>query len=211
MPLLLLSLGVGAVPEFIATHVHRPATEVRIGYLNDAALPHVGENFVAAERDQLAALGYSLIDVTAGDYDQAAAFSAALDTIDALYVAGGNTFALLAALRRNGTADVLTQKVHAGLPYVGLSAGSIVTGPSIEPVSLMDDPTCAPDLTDHTGLGLIDTVIIPHADGALPPYPPALIAQIRQTYEAAYPLTLINDDQALLVDNSSSPRLISSP
>ncbi|MDB1088884.1 Type 1 glutamine amidotransferase-like domain-containing protein [Streptomyces sp. ACA25] len=107
---------------------------------------------------------------------------------------------------------MVVERVRAGLPYIGASAGSIVTGPSIEPVSPMDDPAEAPDLTDRTGLGLglVDTVIIPHADGALPPYPPELIAQVRQTYGTDYPLTFLDDDQALLVENAPSG-LISSP
>lgn len=210
MALLLLSLGVGAVPDFITNHVSRPAAEVRIGYLDDAAGPYAGEEFVVAERRQLADLDYRLTDLTAADFDDAESLIAALEEIDVLYVAGGNTFALLAALRRHGADTVLIDKVHGGLPYIGSSAGSIVTGPSIEPVSLMDDPTEAPDLGSRVGLGLVDTVVIPHANGALPPYPPALITQIKQTYEADYPLTFINDDQALLIENER-PRLIASP
>ena len=127
-----------------------------------------------------------------------------------LYVAGGNTVVLLASLRRRGADVVLIEKVRAGLPYIGSSAGSIVTGPSLEPVSIMDDPSEAPELTDRNGLGLVDTVVIPHADGALPPYPPELITQIKQTYDSEYPLTFLDDDQALLIDDAS-PRLIASP
>ncbi|OLT34747.1 peptidase S51 dipeptidase E [Rhodococcus sp. CUA-806] len=210
MHLLLLSLGVGAVPEFIAAHTDRPADEVRIGYLNDAARPYAGEEFVAAERAQLAELGYLLTDFTAADFGDAETFGAALDDFDVLYVAGGNTFVLLASLRRRGADVVLIEKVRAGLPYIGSSAGSIVTGPSLEPVSIMDDPSEAPELTDRNGLGLVDTVVIPHADGALPPYPPELISLIKQTYDSEYPLTFLDDDQALLIDDAS-PRLIASP
>lgn len=210
MHLLLLSLGVSAVPDFITNHVGRAIEEVRVGYLNDASSPYAGADFVAAERQQLAELGYPLTDITVADFDDATAFSAALDGIDVVYVAGGNTFVLLDALRRHGADQVLADKVRAGLPYIGASAGSIVTGPSIEPISLMDDPTDAPELASRTGLGLIDTVIIPHADGQLPPYPPALIHQIKQTYQTEYPLTFINDDQALLIEHSTR-QLIASP
>ncbi|MBB1026174.1 type 1 glutamine amidotransferase-like domain-containing protein [Dietzia sp. DQ11-38-2] len=210
MNLLLLSLGVGAVPDFLAEHVNRPAPVVRIGYLNDAASPYAGAGFVAAERAQLADLGYVLTDLTAADIDDPREFAALLDGLDALYVAGGNTFVLLAALRRHGADAAVVERVRAGLPYIGSSAGSVVAGPGIEPVSLMDDPSAAPDLADRSGLGLVDTVVIPHADGALPPYPPELIAQIEETYGDSYPLTLVNDDQALLVEDGSA-RLVSSP
>lgn len=210
MALLLLSLGVGAVPDFITTHLDRPADRISIGYLNDAAGPFGGAEFIAAERQRLADLGYPLRDITAADFTDAGAFATALDEVDVVYVAGGSTFALLAALRRHGADAVLIEKVTAGLPYIGASAGSVVAGPSIEPVSLMDDPADAPDLAGRAGLGLVDTVVIPHSDGRLPPYPPALIARIEQTYGSDYPLTFIKDDEALLVENGQ-PRVVASP
>ncbi|SJM58033.1 Type 1 glutamine amidotransferase-like domain-containing protein [Gulosibacter sp. 10] len=210
MNLLLLSLGAGAVPGFIASCVDRPAAEVRVGYLNDAARSYPAEWFAAAEREQLAAFGYRLIDIAAGEFEDADAFRAALDGVDALYAAGGNTFVLLEALRRRGSDAVVVERVRAGLPYIGSSAGSIVTGPSAEPASLMDDPAEAPDLSDRAGLGLVDAVVIPHADGALPPYPPELIDRIARTYGDAYPLVFLEDDQALLVEDAST-RVIPSP
>ncbi|MDV8006955.1 Type 1 glutamine amidotransferase-like domain-containing protein [Rhodococcus sp. IEGM 1318] len=109
MPLLLLSLGIGAVQDFISTHVDRVPGEIDIGYINDASLPYSGEEFVAAEREQLAALGYSLTDITAGDHDQAGTFRSVLDELDAVYVAGGNTFVLMSAFGRNGTGNVLVE------------------------------------------------------------------------------------------------------
>lgn len=210
MHLLLLSLGVGAVPGFIASHVRRPAEEIRVGYVDDAARPYADEWFVAAEREQLAELGYSLTDITVGDFDDAGSFDAVLEDVDALYVAGGNTFVLLAALRRHGCDEALLERVRQGLPYIGSSAGSIITGLSVEPLSLMDDPADALDLVDRAGLALVETVVIPHADGALPHYPSELIERIDRTYGAEYALTFVNDDQALLVEGASV-QLLPSP
>lgn len=76
-----------------------------------------------------------------------------------------------------------------------------MAGPNVEPVAPLDDPTDAPGVTDYTGLGLVDTVVIPHADGALPPHPPAMIDEVVRTYGDRFPLTRVNDDQALLVEN----------
>lgn len=198
MNLLLLSLGASAVPEFLNRCLPDAAAPLRVGYLDDAAAIYTGAPFVAAERAQLAAFGYEVRDISARSLSTAA-FEDALAEVDAIYVAGGNTFALLAALRAGGGADLLANYVRGGLPYIGLSAGSILVGPSITPASLMDDPADAPELSDHTGLGLLTRVIIPHADGQLPPYPTELIAQTVARYGADYPLLLLHDDQALLV------------
>lgn len=210
MQLLLLSLGSGAVPGFIAKHVPPDADPVRLGYLADAALQYAGQPFAVAERERLIRLGFELVDLTAGEHRRAQDFDRALDGIDALYVAGGSSFALLAALRRNGSDHVLIDRVRGGLPYIGSSAGSVVTGLSIEPLSLMDDPGDAPDLVDYAGLGLVDTVVIPHADGALPPFPPSLINDIVARYGARFPLTLVRDDEAILVEDGVR-RSIASP
>jgi len=184
MNLLLLSLGIGAVPTFLAETAPERA---RIGYLGAAAgdAPWAQE-----ERARIDALGHTVVDVDLAE---------GLPEIDVLYVAGGNTFVLLDALRRTGQDRVIAERVRAGLPYIGLSAGSIVAGPSVEAASLMDDRTEAPGLTDLTGLALIPDVVLPHADGKLPPYPPELIARTVSEYGASHRLLPLADDQALRV------------
>lgn len=208
MNLLLLSWGLGALPDFLASAVPAAGAPLRIGYVDDAAAAHEGEPWVAVERKRLAATGHALIDLRAG-VTEPQARSEMLDSLDAVYVAGGNTFALMVALRRTGAAEDLTRRVRAGLPYIGLSAGAIVTGPSLEPLTLMDDPAEAPALDDLSGLGLVDTVVVPHADGALPPYPPELIEQIRATYEEHHDLTFLRDDQALVLSGGELRRILS--
>ncbi|MGO2660769.1 Type 1 glutamine amidotransferase-like domain-containing protein [Mycetocola reblochoni] len=201
MRLLLLSLGTGAVPGFLDATVGTDRAATRIGYIDDAAVPHAGAPFVAAEHAALGRFGAAITDITVGSLPDAEAVAAALAGLDAVYVCGGESFALLAALRRTGGDTVLTALVRAGLPYIGSSAGSIVTGRSLEPLSLMDDPALGEGLTTRDGLGLVDTVVVPHADGALPPYPAPLIDRIVGEYGRDYPLTLLRDDQAVLVDD----------
>ncbi|MCG7288345.1 Type 1 glutamine amidotransferase-like domain-containing protein [Cellulomonas sp. ACRRI] len=195
--LLLLSLGHGAVPAFLADHApaDRPLT---IGYVPDAARAAADAPWAVAERDRVTALGHAVVDVrlTGATAQQVAD---ALDGVDALYVAGGNTFALLDALRSSGADAVVAERVRRGLPYIGSSAGSIVAGPSAEPASLMDDPAEAPGLTDRRGLGLTDAVVVPHADGKLPPYPLELIGRTLDRYGSDHELVPLCDDEALLI------------
>jgi dipeptidase E len=112
-------------------------------------------------------------------------------------------------MRISGADKLIVERVKAGLPYIGLSAGSVVAGPSLEPIVPMDDPDEAPNLPSYRGLGLIDSVIVPHADGQLPPYPPEIIEQIVATYGDRYQLQLLEDDQAFVVDERGE-RMISS-
>lgn len=209
MNLLLLSLGMGAVSAFLERTTIASSRPLRLGYLADAASAYADAPFVLTERAGIDALGHDVVDLrAAGAAD--GAFATALDDLDALYVASGSTFALLAALRSSGADRAITARVRAGLPYIGTSAGSIVAGASIEPASLMDDPADAPDLHDYTGLGMIEGVVIPHADGQLPPYPLTLIERTLDQYGTRFDLIPLHDDQALLVDSAGS-RVIDSP
>lgn len=93
MHLLLVSLGIGigAVPDSPSSLDSRAAAEVRIGYDLDATTPYLGEPFVRAEREQPAMLGHDLINITLTE-PSLVQLDSVLDSIDALYVAGGNTF-----------------------------------------------------------------------------------------------------------------------
>jgi dipeptidase E len=184
--LLLLSLGDGALTRFVAESVSTPASDVRIGIV------------AGAGRELLEDRGYSTVD----DFS--------LDEVDAVYVGGGNTFRILADLRCSGMDRELTEKVHAGLPYIGLSAGSVIVGPDIEPAGLLDDPSAAPDLHSTAGFGLIDQVVVPHAGGVLPAYPSSLIAETLRTYGPRFPLLPVDDDQAVEV-HGSTLRVVRSP
>ena len=166
------AVGVQTDPRHQAA---RPALGVAF---DDAGAPYADQPFGSFEWTQLTDLGFRLTRMTLAKYTDAADFDSDMNAVDAVYLSGGHTFVLLGALQGNGTGEVLKARVRAGLPYVGLSAGSVVAGPNVEPVAPLDDPADAPGVTDYTGLGLVDTVVIPHADGALPPYPPAMIDEV---------------------------------
>jgi dipeptidase E len=51
----------------------------------------------------------------------------------ALFVGGGNTFRLLADLYRHGLLEPIRQRVRAGMPYLGISAGCNVACPTLPP------------------------------------------------------------------------------
>jgi len=76
---------------------------------------------------------------------------AELESAEAVYVGGGNTFRLLARLQETGLLEVLRRRIPEGVPYVGASAGSCVAGPSIRTTN--DMPIVEP--RGFAGLGLV--------------------------------------------------------
>ncbi|WEV65248.1 MULTISPECIES: Type 1 glutamine amidotransferase-like domain-containing protein [unclassified Bifidobacterium] len=83
---------------------------------------------------------------------------------DVIWVGGGNSFHLLHELKRSGAGRVIASLVHAGKPYVGVSAGAVVAAPDISYIEPMDDRAVAADLDDTAGLNLVDFRVIPHLD-----------------------------------------------
>ncbi|WP_311258663.1 Type 1 glutamine amidotransferase-like domain-containing protein [Microbacterium sp. WCS2018Hpa-9] len=208
MKLLLLSLNPGAMRSFLDPASSGAA--LRIAYVGDAQDAYADAPFVQAERRAIEVLGHELVDITVR-HTTPSDFESTLDGVDAVYVAGGSTFALLESLRVTGSDEVLVRRVRDGLPYIGLSAGAIIVGPDITPASLMDDPHDGPALTDHRGLGLMGQTVIPHADGMLPHYPPALISETVATYGSTHRLLLLRDDQALLIEGDRETMVDSNP
>jgi dipeptidase E len=81
-----------------------------------------------------------------------------LEQSDAVFIGGGNTYALLKRLREAKLLEPIRARVRAGMPYVGSSAGSNVAGPRI--LTTNDWNVVALDAFD--GLGLVPFNVNPH-------------------------------------------------
>ena len=83
---------------------------------------------------------------------------ALLRVADALFVGGGETFVLLSELQRTGQLEVIRERVLAGVPYGGSSAGANVAGLRIGATN--DFPVA--DIVSRTAIGIFPAVINPH-------------------------------------------------
>lgn len=84
-----------------------------------------------------------------------------LDTLagaEALFMGGGNTYALLKRLREARLLPAIRRRARSGMPYLGASAGSNVAGPTI--LTTNDWNVVALDSFD--ALGLVSFNINPH-------------------------------------------------
>jgi dipeptidase E len=143
--------------DFLGTRV------ASVLFLPYAAVPGTAESYDAYAAKAGAAfsgMGYRLQSI-----HQCADAAEAVRTAEALVVGGGNTFHLLAEVYRNGLLEVLSQRVRAGAPFIGWSAGSNLACPGIWTTN--DMPIVEPQ--SLRALGLVPFQINPHFTDAHPP------------------------------------------
>jgi dipeptidase E len=81
-----------------------------------------------------------------------------IDRCQAVFVGGGNTFRLLDALQRSTLLHVVRERVIAGMPYIGASAGTNIAAPTIRTTN--DMPIVQP--ASFEALSLVPFQINPH-------------------------------------------------
>ena len=82
----------------------------------------------------------------------------AVGEAEVIFVGGGNTFRLLKGLHDHNLLEPIRQRVAAGVPYIGSSAGSIVACPTLK--TTKDMPVVQP--RSFEALGLVPFQISPH-------------------------------------------------
>lgn len=86
--------------------------------------------YAAKVRARFESLGYGLDSVHDAGDDRAR--RAAVEHADAVFIGGGNTFRLLAALYEHGLVEPIQERARSGMPYVGSSAGTGVACVTIQ-------------------------------------------------------------------------------
>lgn len=111
-------------------------------------------------REAMAAYGVKLVSVHETDDARAA-----MQDAEAIAVGGGNTFHLLANVQRERLTDVIRSKALSGTPYLGWSAGSVISCPTMQTTN--DMPITQPE--SFKALGLVGFQINAHFTDAHPP------------------------------------------
>ena len=159
---LFLTSAANKVLDKIVSMLDKPARGMSVAFVPTAGDSYGDNNpWMKADRNKLIELGFKVTDFDLKGKTEHEAREA-LAKVDAIFVAGGNTFYLLEKMRACGFDKVINDLKSSDKIYIGSSAGSCVAGPDIEPIAVFDDPSAA-QLESTYGLGLVDFVVLPHA------------------------------------------------
>ncbi|MFL6214886.1 MAG: dipeptidase PepE [Blastocatellia bacterium] len=135
------------IKEFLGARVRK------VLFIPFAAVRATFDDFAASVQERFRQFGYDVDSVHASEDAHQA-----VHTAEAIVVGGGNTFHLLHHLYWHDLLDVIRERVNAGVPYIGWSAGSNVACPTIKTTN--DMPIIEPPSLN--GLGLVPFQINPH-------------------------------------------------
>lgn len=196
MKLLLTSGGVTnqSIANELVRLLGKPAGEAKVAFVPTAAFVDEGEkSWFVAQFTNMQTYGFAAIDLVEPSLPHTD-WRERLTASDVIFVSGGNTYYLLDQARKNGFVGWLHNELGDRV-YVGSSAGSILVTPTIA-VAANGDQNCV-DLTDVTGVGLVNFELLPHVPDGI-----SMAAAEAYARTATHDLYVLDDQSAVSVDDA---------
>ncbi|MGN1444990.1 MAG: Type 1 glutamine amidotransferase-like domain-containing protein [Eubacteriales bacterium] len=178
--------------KFIYDHLYRPIADCKVLYFpNEKATPEKIES--GKYESRLVAFGFQKKNIYVADYfDPKPQLS---PDIDAIYISGGNTFGMLKLIRDTGFDKAIVHYIQNGVVYIGGSAGAHIATADVSHVAKYDKDTFG--LTDFTGLGLYNGILICHytEDRELD------LEELK--IHGRYPVLALKDNESIFIDDEA--------
>ena len=183
--------------QFITAHnvdrfLPKKITYCKIEYIITASKKVDDVGYIERHRQKMDELNFSYteLDIAGQNKDE---LKKALDGHDIVLVEGGNTFYLLKIVRESGFANVIKDLIEKGVVYIGSSAGSYITCPSIIMATWSNRGFNRCGITNYTAMNLVPFLIKTH-------YTPEMKTMLNEKVKnLQYPMRVLNDEQAVLV------------
>lgn len=172
----------------------KPFSKLKTAFVINASKSVPNTDYLERHRKFFKEHDYSIqeLDIDGKDKNE---LRALLKGFEAVFVEGGNSFYLLKSIRESGFDEVIRELLPQGLIYIGASAGSYVACPTIEMALWKhQDKYDHHGITDYTAMNLVPFLMTVHYK---PEYREILKDKIAR---AKYPVKVLDDDQAILVD-----------
>jgi dipeptidase E len=191
--ILLTSAGMNMRDEIVKI-LPKPAGQIKLAHITTASKVEEDISYVENERAIMIELGLQVeeIDIEGKGENELREMLADKDVI---YVQGGNTFFLLKCVCESGFDKVVKELIEKSVIYIGVSAGSIIAGPTIETAGWKGTDGDSNDvgIEDFSGMNLVDFNVFVHYQEK---YREAVESE---SQTSKYPVKTLTNDQAVLV------------
>lgn len=166
MRLLLTSNGISnkSIKNALADLLQKPFSESSVAFIPTAAnMDESNKSWLVDDMVNIKDLGFKFLDIVDFSALPKKIWLQRIKKCDVLFFSGGSTPHLMSSLKKSGLAQLLPKLLETKV-YVGVSAGSIATNPSIVLTS-NDKKVYYEKWTKYKsneGLGLIDFYVRPH-------------------------------------------------
>lgn len=202
MKLLLSSSSEGL--SLLFSKLPRNGKNLTVLFIANAADNIPGDHWwVRADMDVLSKQGCKINEIDLRNISKED-FTKAIDSSDLIHFCGGSTLNLISTIKRVGIQDVISNSVRNGrIVYSGTSAGSMIATDDMKlKLCKFDDEEkeIAKTVTDYTGLGLVNFLIIPHTNNK--DFVESNKKMIEHLSDNPGALIFINDNQAVWVEDN---------
>ena len=170
-----------------------------VGFIPTASELDDDRWYMEKDRTALENMGFNVLHVEIST-ESKTRIANKLSGVDAVFVAGGNTYYLLQKLKEKDVLPILADLARRKT-YIGASAGSCLACPSIDYLDKLDDKTQASPLAQFDALNLVDFYVLPHYSSK-----DKYTGQADQI-EAKYPdrkFIKLPDNKAIIVDDKGN-------
>lgn len=166
-----------------------PIENISVLFIPTASRTEDEMMYVKKSYDELIESGVKKENIIWFDIDAVNKTSEYFESVDCIFVCGGNTYYLLSKLKEFGLDNKIIRAIEKGTVYVGVSAGSVVTSPTIDHICFLDENDTG--LINFHALELIDKYVVPHFEKS---FNNQLISN--------KPFVCITDESAILYENN---------
>lgn len=178
--------------EFFRLVGKKPA-DIKVAFIPTASIVENDRSFMEIDRKEIEDMGIPKGNITDLELDHPITITE-LVNYDVILVDGGNTFYLLEKARESGFDKAIDEylKEDQGV-YVGISAGTVFTGPDVSFVEPWDDKSKA-KLDNTRGLAYTKEAYSPHYKDE----EKTILDEEREKRD--YPIIELRDGQAITID-----------
>lgn len=202
MKLLLTSSGITntSIAAALLELTGKPFNECSLAFVPTASNVYRGnKDWVIKDLRVLQDLGFKSIDIVDMSALPKELWFPGFQTADVLLFEGGNTFHLMHWMEKSGLEELLREMLKTKV-YVGISAGSIVTGKSLD--MSMSEKLYSEEIGPYTsdrGLGLVDFLVRAHVRSSHFP---------RMTFDALDEIAKEQTETFYAIDDQSAIKVV---